>query len=89
MSTDEHLIESLAQDIADYLAHNTQAADGVEGIMRWWLRDERRGKTLERVQAALELLETQGVVRRSVLKDGHVIYGRMPNAPHCHQVPGG
>jgi hypothetical protein len=76
MSTDDRLIESLAQKIAEYLDRNSQAADGVEGIMRWWLRDQQEGKTFERVQVALDLLERRGVVVRSVLKDGHVIYGR-------------
>jgi hypothetical protein len=79
--SDDQLIESLAQDIADYLARNTQAADDIEGIMQWWLHDERPGKTVERVRCSLELLESRGVVRRSVLKDGHVIYGRMPAPP--------
>ncbi len=78
MSSDERLIDSLAEEIADYLAQNPQAADGIEGIMRWWLWRERRGKTLEGVQAALDSLEKKGVVRRSVLQDGHVIYGRVP-----------
>jgi hypothetical protein len=76
MSADDRLIENLAREIADYLDRNSQAADDVEGIMHWWLRDQREGKTLERVQVALDLLESRGVVARSVLKDGHVIYGR-------------
>jgi hypothetical protein len=79
--SDDPLIESLAQDIEGYLARNTQAADDIEGIMRWWLRDERPGKTVERVRSSLELLENRGVVRRMVLKDGHVIYGRLPALP--------
>jgi hypothetical protein len=76
MSTDEPLIEILAREIEDYVTCNTHAADGIEGIMRWWLGNERRGKTVELVQAALDALERKGVVRRSVLQDGHVIYAR-------------
>jgi len=78
MSVNDELIESLAQQIAAYLGRNAQAADGAEGILRWWLRDPQEGKTLERVQAALELLEARGVVARYVLKDGHVIYRGAP-----------
>jgi coproporphyrinogen III oxidase len=78
MRSDAQLIESLAQQIAEYLERNTQAADGAEGIARWWLRDPQEGKTLERVQAALDLLETRGVVVSNVLKDGHVIYRLAP-----------
>jgi hypothetical protein len=77
MATHEPLIEILAREIEDYVTCNTHAADGIEGIMRWWLRDERRGKTVELVQAALDALERKGVVRRTVLQDGHVIYGRV------------
>ena len=81
MPTDEGLIRSLADEIEDYLARHPHAADGVEGIMRWWLQHERRGKTEQRVRAALLLLEREGVVNRSVLLDGHAIYGRAPPAP--------
>ena len=81
MSSDEQLTEELAAKIADYLASNPQAADGVEGIMRWWLREPRRGVTHERVRAALALLEARGVVRRRVLQDGHEIYSRAPAGP--------
>jgi hypothetical protein len=81
MSSDEHLIEALAQDITEYLERNAQAADDISGISRWWLRDGRPGKTLERVRASLELLESRGVIRRTVLKDGHVIYDRLPVRP--------
>ena len=81
MSPDQRLIESLADEIFDYLTQNPRAADGIDGIAQWWLNSERRGGTLERVQAALDVLEQRGVVRRSVLTDGHVIYALAPASP--------
>ena len=85
MPTDTQAIDRLAREIADYLSQNTQAADDVRGIMRWWLRYEGGGKTCENVQAALELLEEQGLVMRSALRDGHVIYGRaLPGYDESH-----
>jgi hypothetical protein len=81
MSSDEELTAELAAEIADYLMLNPQAADGVEGIMRWWLREPRRGVTHERVRAALALLEARGLVRRRVLQDGHEIFSRAPDGP--------
>ncbi len=78
MPTDQELTQSLAGEIADYLGRNPQAADGIEGIMRWWLQEEHRGANRERVRAALALLETSGTVRRTTLKDGHEIYSRSP-----------
>lgn len=81
MSTDRELTHVLAAEIADYLARNPQAADGVEGIMRWWLREQRRGVNREKVRAALAMLEASGVVHRSVLRDGYEIYSRAPAQP--------
>jgi hypothetical protein len=74
-------IESLAEEIAEYIAQHPNAADAIDGIMQWWLPDQRPGKTRERVQAALELLERRGMVASSVHKDGHVIYAARPPDP--------
>jgi hypothetical protein len=82
MPMDQELTQSLADEIADYLGRNPQAADDIEGIMRWWLQEEHRGANRERVRAALALLETSGTVRRTTLKDGHEIYSRPPAEPH-------
>lgn len=74
-------IESLAEEIAEYLAQHPNAADAIDGIMQWWLADPRVGKTRDRVQAALDLLERRGVVTSSVHKDGHVVYAARPSDP--------
>jgi hypothetical protein len=78
MAIEQQEIESLAEQIAEYIAQHANAADAIEGIMQWWLRDRKLRKTRERVQAALELLEAKGVVVSSVHKDGHVIYAARP-----------
>jgi hypothetical protein len=78
MAIEQQEIESLAEQIAEYIAQHANAADAIDGIMRWWLPDKTLGKTRERVQAALELLETKEVVVSSVHKDGHVIYAARP-----------
>jgi Fe2+ or Zn2+ uptake regulation protein len=78
MPTDQELTQRLAREIADYLERNPQAADGIEGIMHWWLREECRGADRDRVRAALALLEASGTVRRTTLRDGHEIYSRAP-----------
>jgi hypothetical protein len=74
-------IENLAERIAEYIAQHASAADAIDGIMQWWLPDKRLVKTRERVEAALELLETRGVVVSSVHRDGHVIYAARPPDP--------
>jgi hypothetical protein len=74
-------IESLAEEIAEYVAQHPNAADAIDGIIQWWLPDQRLEKTRERVQAALDLLEREGVVASSIHKDGHVIYAACPTDP--------
>jgi len=81
MSTDREIIESLAHEITNYLAQNPLAADSVDGILRWWLCDELPGKTRERIQAALALLEKTGAVSRTALPDGREIFARLPSTP--------
>jgi hypothetical protein len=78
MATEQQEIESLAEEIAQYVAQHPNAADALDGITKWWLPGRRQGKTRQRVQAALELLESKGVVVSSVHRDGHVIYAARP-----------
>jgi hypothetical protein len=85
MPTDQEPTQSLAGEIADYLGRNPQAADDIEGIMRWWLQEERRGANRDRVRAALALLEASGTVRRTTLQDGHEIYSRGPGESRSRQ----
>jgi hypothetical protein len=76
------LVKDLALATARYLMRNPKAADDVEGIMRWWLPQEQPGKTVDRVRAAVALLEQQGAMVRMELPDGHAIFSRAP-----HWVP--
>jgi hypothetical protein len=76
MSSESELIECLAQKIGDYLGQNPEAADGIEGIMQWWLTDNQPGKTRLRVRAALDRLEKAQLVSRTVLQDGTEVFAR-------------
>lgn len=78
MSTENELIEFLANEIGSYLGRNPEAADGIEGIMQWWLSPSLPGNTRERVRIALERLEQRNVVMRSVLRDSTEVFSKRP-----------
>jgi Fe2+ or Zn2+ uptake regulation protein len=81
MSMKNELIERLGNEVVDYLGQNPEAADGIEGITRWWLSHDLPGKTRESVRAALALLEKKGLVTRTALRDGTEVYARGPAGP--------
>jgi hypothetical protein len=78
MSTENELIEFLVNEIGSYLGQNPGAADGIEGIMQWWLLPSLPGNTRERVRSALERLENRNVVMRSVQRDGTEVFFKKP-----------
>jgi Fe2+ or Zn2+ uptake regulation protein len=67
-------VRSIAEEIERYLARHPNAADSADGIHRWWLPTRSSEKPLESVEAALELLVGRGVVSKTVLEGGRVIY---------------
>lgn len=67
-------VRAIARAIQRYLEQHPNAADSADGIHRWWLVAPFSEGPLESVEAALDLLEEQGVVGRTVLDSGRVIY---------------
>ncbi|MGA7180821.1 MAG: hypothetical protein WBX11_14725 [Thiobacillaceae bacterium] len=69
-------IDTIAQLIMEHLKLNPLAADTVEGVANWWLRQRGLRASEEQVQKALDLLvvRQQVVCHRSL--DGHLLYGR-------------
>ncbi len=57
-------VRAVAAHIRQYLSEHPQAADTAQGIQRWWLLPSSGELALTTVEAALLLLETEGVVRR-------------------------
>ena len=62
--------ESIADAIERYLLRHPAAADSEVGIAEWWLLEQGIRAPLEDVCAALELLESQGVMEHVNLQDG-------------------
>lgn len=75
-------IAEVAKKIIRYLRIRPEAADTVEGVARWWLRQQRFDESFDLVEKALERLRREGVVIRTVTRSGNTIYRRSrPKAP--------
>jgi len=66
----------VAHEIQKYLQDHPNAADTLEGITIWWLSRIRLEEATEVIKKALEVLERQGMVTKTVTVDGKEIYSR-------------
>ncbi len=76
-------VETLAREIGAYVATHPSAADTIESIARWWLAGSQK-PSLTRVEAALALLVSRGLVARFPLPDGRFVYQRAPRGLTGH-----
>jgi Fe2+ or Zn2+ uptake regulation protein len=70
----EHLTE-VVDAILRYLHAHPQAVDSAEGIAKWWLPADWC-VDVTTVEAALTRLQEQGLVRKRINADRHVLYSR-------------
>ncbi|MEX3935890.1 hypothetical protein AB4Y32_29550 [Paraburkholderia phymatum] len=73
-TADDQMVRDLEREIEAYVALYPHAADSADGIRSWWLDARREDASDEQVQRALAELERRGVLSRTELPDGHVIY---------------
>ena len=66
-------IQLVAKEIEYYLANHPHAADSVEGIVKWWLPQQRYVDAHDKIVKALEYLIAQGVVKKIDIP-GSVLY---------------
>ena len=78
MTSEETEIARLREAILEYLRRNPEAADTLEGIVSWWLRNQPVRVEESRVERALEQLVAEGFAVKSVLVEGTVLYARAP-----------
>ncbi|MBI3560639.1 MAG: hypothetical protein HY080_02835 [Gammaproteobacteria bacterium] len=67
-------VKEVATEINLYLSAHPNAADSLEGIVTWWLARQRYSKATDVVQKALEILITEGIVRKMVRKGNKTVY---------------
>ena len=77
----ESRAQRASEAIEAYLARWPQAADTEQGIARWWLPRMGVDLPLADVRAALERLVRLGVVARTDLPEGSVIFRAAPRPP--------
>lgn len=61
--------------ILAYLHANPEAQDTLEGIVEWWLLDQKISRQTERVKQALAELTERGLIVARIGTDSRVHYG--------------
>jgi DNA-binding PadR family transcriptional regulator len=85
MTTSEHDADKdreIEHAVLAYLERHPQAADTLDGIVRWWLPQQRYSIAQARIEAALRRLESQGLIRQRRLPTGDSLYAR-GEKPHA------
>lgn len=67
-------VTAVAKEIQNYLANHPNAADSADGVMRWWLSQQRFDESILIVQQALEQLVLQGEIDKAVTPGGRTVY---------------
>ena len=65
---------NLASQLLSYLAENPDAQDTLEGIVDWWLMQQRIEYEISRVKDALTWLVSSGLVVEASGRDSRVFY---------------
>jgi hypothetical protein len=66
--------ELLSQRIISYLKKHPEAGDTLEGIVTWWLEQERIDRVVDDVADVLRNLEKKGTVLAHRTQTGTTIY---------------
>lgn len=72
--TEELRIAELKDEILKYLRAHPKAADTAEGIASWWLPRQPYEVDFQRVQQALDELAERGLVAKTTVADGTILY---------------
>lgn len=64
----------IVQDILSYLLTHTAAEDTVEGIVEWWLLEERIKHRIKEVQSVLDELVSQSLILAHESEDSKIRY---------------
>jgi DNA-binding transcriptional regulator PaaX len=73
--------KDISQDILKYLLKHPDASDTLEGIMEWWLLNQRIGYEIDKVKAAIFKLVKEGWVIEIKSKNSIVRYRLNPKKP--------
>jgi predicted RNA-binding protein with PUA domain len=77
LSDSKNRVDAIAEALRRYSAEHGHAADTLEGV-RSWLPAEVRAASRQELEAALQALVSEGVLKRRNLVDGTVVYFSAP-----------
>lgn len=78
MSGDEEKVQSIAEEILQYLNRRPLASDSLDGITHWWLVQQSIMKNRELVEQAVEKLVEEGKLTKSERQGHEVLYSAAP-----------
>lgn len=67
--------QTIASDVLAYLVEHPKAQDTLEGIVQWWLMEQRIKQAISEVKSAIEELVREGLVLEHEGADGQSRYG--------------
>ncbi|WP_201316532.1 hypothetical protein [Dyella sp. EPa41] len=73
-SDDERGRQEVERAVLAYLHRHPDAADTLDGIVSWWLPQQRYETERERIERVLSVLVERGALRCDRLPDGAVLY---------------
>lgn len=76
-SANHNGLTEVALAIHRYIDAHPNAADSIDGILRWWLTRQLVSDSASAVQTALDQLEARGLISHTRLADGRLVYQRV------------
>ncbi len=67
-------VQKVAAQIKRYIRNRPNAADSLQGIATWWLRQKKIEENFQLVEEAVTLLLAQGVIEKRTLRVGEDLY---------------
>jgi len=80
-SEDELGRQEVERAVLAYLHRHPDAADTLDGIVSWWLPQQRYETERERIERVLSVLVERGELRCDRLPDGAVLYALNRDTP--------
>jgi len=64
----------IEEELMDYLLTNPESMDTFEGVVEWWIVRSRVRQGIDQVRAALQALESKGLIERYLSQDNTEFY---------------
>jgi len=76
----EQEVLDIAHNISCYLDRHENAADTLEGVIKWWLKRQCCEESEVQVQRAIDYLCCQGRINKIILSEGKALYASTTGA---------